>query len=244
MNHGLTFPKRIPEPRDMGAIEQKVFFDLSLKNYKRWFIPLVDDIHKHINFENKRILDIASGPGLLAKEMGTRFRKSLIFGVDTSSHAVRFARLSCRNLKNVTFKIASAYKIPFPDKSMDLVVCKDSLHQFNYPERALREMFRVLKPGCSIYIQDLRRDLPFYLLKRSIPPKTTLQKLQYYSVRAAFTKDEARKLIQKVCINPRRLRIRTRKLTPHLVRKYSKIGVDSKLLREGFQARFVAVFKK
>ena len=38
-----TFPKRIPEPKEMGKEEMKVFEKMSSDNYQRWMIPFVDD---------------------------------------------------------------------------------------------------------------------------------------------------------------------------------------------------------
>ena len=39
----LTFPKRVPEPKEMGEEEMKAFEKMSSDNYQRWMIPLVDD---------------------------------------------------------------------------------------------------------------------------------------------------------------------------------------------------------
>jgi len=36
-----TFPKRTPEPKEMGREEMKAFEKMSSENYQRWMIPFV-----------------------------------------------------------------------------------------------------------------------------------------------------------------------------------------------------------
>ena len=44
MNKKVVFKKRIPEPKEMGREEMRVFEKMSSDNYQRWMIPFVDDI--------------------------------------------------------------------------------------------------------------------------------------------------------------------------------------------------------
>ena len=46
-----TFPKRIPEPKEMGREEMKVFEKMSSVNYRRWMIPFVDDALSRVKNE-------------------------------------------------------------------------------------------------------------------------------------------------------------------------------------------------
>lgn len=53
---------------------------------------------------------------------------------------------------NVVDLIGTAYEIPAPDASFDTVLCTFVLEHLEEPKRALREAFRVLRPGgCAIY---------------------------------------------------------------------------------------------
>jgi ubiquinone/menaquinone biosynthesis C-methylase UbiE len=58
------------------------------------------------------------------------------------------------------------WQIPFPDDSLDLVVSTLSLHHWRDPVGVLDEIARVLRPGGSFLVFDLRRDMtaPSYLL--------------------------------------------------------------------------------
>lgn len=238
----MYFPKRVPEPKMMDKIEMEIFEKVTKENYKRWILPLIEDLLMATKVKEGSILDVGCGPGLLVKELAERSKKFLVTGVDISSDALQLARQNCKGLANAEVKKGSAYKLPFPDESFDVVVCKDSLHHFSSMERSLREMFRVTRGGGAVYIQDLRRDLPWYLLRRAIPPDTIFKKLQFYSARASYTKPEVKKILSKVAGGA--YTVKTRIITKRTAENYKKLGVDLKQLRAGFQSRYIAVVKK
>jgi ubiquinone/menaquinone biosynthesis C-methylase UbiE len=66
----------------------------------------------------------------------------------------------------VSFRRGDAQQIPFPNASLDLVVSTLSLHHWSDPVAVLDEIARVVRPGGSFLIFDLRRDMiaPFWLL--------------------------------------------------------------------------------
>ena len=242
-NRKIVFSRRIPEPKKMDKIEMDVFESASKQSYKRWIIPLVDDALNHASPPKEaKILDIAGGPGFLAREFAKRSKKSHVFLVDISSYVLELAKKNCRGLKNITIRKASVYKLPFKDNFFDIVTCKDSFHHFNKPKEALREMLRVTKKGGVLYIQDLKRNVPQYLLRRVTPPKNLFEELIYYSTRASYTKPEIIKILKEVA--PKSFFVKTRNLTGHLERHYKKIGIETTALKEGLQARYVAVARK
>ena len=235
-----TFSKRVPEPKEMGREEMKVFEKMSSENYQRWMIPFVDDALSKLKADAAKILDVGCGPGFLVKEIASRGKCFDVYGADLSSHAIRMAKNNCKDFNNTHFKKASAYKLSFPDNSFDMVVCKDSLHHFDDLPKALGEMLRVTKDSGTLYIQDLKRDLPQYLLKRAIPPDTILKKLQFYSARASYTKEEIKSILKKLKVGS--FSVKTRSLTEQLLRKYSDI--NSKQLRESFQCHYVIIINR
>lgn len=239
-NKKVVFKKRVPEPKEMGREEMKAFEKMSADNYRRWAVPLVDDALSKIRVKGAKILDIGCGPGLLAKELASRSKYFDVYGIDMSPHAIKMARKNCKDFGGVHFKEANAYNLPFSDSTFDLVACKDSLHHFDAPQKALKEMLRVTKKGGVLYIQDIKRDLPWYLLRRAIPPDTIFKKLQFYSARAAYTKKELGDILKK--LNIINFSIKTRKVTKQLSRKYN--DVDPRQLREGFQCRYVVTVER
>src|SRR5205823_574985 len=58
----------------------------------------------------------------------------------------------------VDFRQGNASDMPLDADSFDFVVCRAAFKNFTEPVQAIREMHRVLKPGGTALISDLRRD--------------------------------------------------------------------------------------
>ena len=61
-----------------------------------------------------------------------------------------------RQAKAVTFTVADAAALPFPDATFDLVVSTISQHHWSDPGAGLRELNRVLRPEAQAWIYDFR----------------------------------------------------------------------------------------
>ena len=103
----------------------------------------------------ERVLDVACGTGLVtfaaAQAIGPEGRA---LGVDISGHMIGGARRRAQERKaaNVNFLRMDAEALELPDASFDVVLCALGLMYVPDPERALREMRRVLRPGGRIVI--------------------------------------------------------------------------------------------
>jgi ubiquinone/menaquinone biosynthesis C-methylase UbiE len=104
------------------------------------------------------ILEIAPGPGYLAIELA-KLGPFHITGLDISHSFVRIAQENAAQAgANVAFRHGDAAAMPFADGSFDYVVCRAAFKNFGDPRGALAEMHRVLKPGGTALIVDLRKD--------------------------------------------------------------------------------------
>src|SRR5688572_11518476 len=93
----------------------------------------------------QRVLDVACGTGVLAREATSRVGPAgFVAGVDSNRGMVTVAsRLEPR----VQWRLGTAETLPFPDASFDAVLSQFGLMFFSDRARALREMLRVLVPG-------------------------------------------------------------------------------------------------
>ena len=243
----IFFKKRIAEPESMDIAEQKEFEKMSLNNYEKWTTPLIDDLLNKLkikDFKNKnlKILDLACGPGLLSKKLSFVFPKSEIIGIDVSEYSIKLAKKNCKGIKNIKFMIGNAQNISFPNDYFDIIICKDSLHHFQNALKSIKEMYRVLKKNGIIYIQDLRRDVPFYLIKTILPPDNLSKRLIYYSTRSAYLLSEIKKILKKIGI--KKFVLKKRNITKKIKDQYEKIGINIQSLKQTFSSRFVLIIKK
>ena len=59
-----------------------------------------------------------------------------------------------KTISDAEFIVGSADKLPYPDGSFDIVACSQSFHHYPYPEKAMLEAKRVLKPGGLYILSD------------------------------------------------------------------------------------------
>jgi ubiquinone/menaquinone biosynthesis C-methylase UbiE len=104
------------------------------------------------------VLEVAPGPGYLAIELA-RLGTYRIVGLDISKTFVQMAAENAERAGvRVIFLHGNAAAMPFDPGSFDSLVCRAAFKNFAEPVRALNEMYRVLKPGGTALIIDLRRD--------------------------------------------------------------------------------------
>jgi ubiquinone/menaquinone biosynthesis C-methylase UbiE len=91
---------------------------------------------------DQRVLDVACGTGVLAREVVRRMGAyGKVIGIDPSPGMLAVAR---KLTPTVEWREGVAEAIPFPDESFDAVVCQFGLMFFADRRKALGEMLRVL----------------------------------------------------------------------------------------------------
>ena len=93
--------------------------------------------------KDREVLELATGPGLLAKHVAPASKRMV--ATDYSDGMIREAKKGTYP-SNLTFEVADAKAIPYPDDSFDVVLIANALHVMPEPEKALREIDRVLRP--------------------------------------------------------------------------------------------------
>ena len=91
----------------------------------------------------KDVLEIATGPGLLAKHVAHSARNMI--ATDYSDGMIREARKG-NYPDNLKFELADAMSLPYEEDSFDVVIIANALHVVPDPEKVLSEINRVLKP--------------------------------------------------------------------------------------------------
>jgi ubiquinone/menaquinone biosynthesis C-methylase UbiE len=152
------------------------------------------------------VLEVAPGPGFLAIEMA-RNGKMRVTGLDISRTFVDLARRNAAQAGvRVDFRSGNAAQMPFGENSFDLLVCRAAFKNFSEPEKALQEMRRVLRPGGTGIIIDLRRDTSMTEIQRYIDRMdlnawnrwVTMLTFRFMLLKRAYTKQELEKMLEGI----------------------------------------------
>ena len=101
---------------------------------------------------NGCLLDIGCADGTTTLQIHKNFPRLEITGLDYYQKAIEFAR---RTKPKIKFVIGDVHKLPFRNKSFDIVSAIETLEHLQNPKQALSEIYRVLKPkGYLVVVQD------------------------------------------------------------------------------------------
>jgi 2-polyprenyl-3-methyl-5-hydroxy-6-metoxy-1,4-benzoquinol methylase len=110
-----------------------------------------------------KVLDIACGMGYGSKILAQTLQAQ-VKGVDIAADALDYAREN-HSAEGVELSQGGITEIPFSDASFDVAVCYETIEHVHYEETlvALKELYRVLKPGGKLFISTPNRYFTFAL---------------------------------------------------------------------------------
>lgn len=102
--------------------------------------------------KGKTILDLGCGVGSVTLQMARMNPESKVTGVDLLEKTMEQCRLNAigYDVKNVFFKAASAYELPFAEGEFEIVTCFFMLHHLEDIPKALSEVKRVIARGGKV----------------------------------------------------------------------------------------------
>jgi ubiquinone/menaquinone biosynthesis C-methylase UbiE len=93
-----------------------------------------------------QVLDVGCGSGALDRLLVKRLTEGRIVATDTNRFLLREAAALTGSLERIIFQQADAEALPFADATFDMAFSVTVLEECD-ADQALREMFRVLRPG-------------------------------------------------------------------------------------------------
>ena len=172
----------------------------SLEEFKALARRIAQQVPPHA-----KVLEVAPGPGYFAIELA-KLGQYEITGLDISETFVQIARSNALNAGvQVDFRRGNASDLPFADESFDFLICRAAFKNFTEPVRALEEMHRVLKPGGSALIIDLRRDASMESISEAVERMNvnalnafiTKLTFRYMLLKRAYTRCEFEEMISR-----------------------------------------------
>ena len=125
----------------------KDFWDKNAGRYDRFMRKdraAYDEMYELIRpvVRHKTVLELATGTGLIAKHIVNA--AAHIEATDASAEMILEAKRDNQSAK-LHFSVQDMFRLPYADKSFDVVIVSNALHIIPQPEKALAEIRRVLK---------------------------------------------------------------------------------------------------
>jgi ubiquinone/menaquinone biosynthesis C-methylase UbiE len=129
------------------------------ENYDRYlgpmlFEPYADDLVGRLEVrDGMRVLEVACGTGIVTRHLRNLLPPGgELIATDLSEPMLGFARRKFDDNAAIEWRQADAMALPFPDQTFDAVVCQFGLMFVPDKAVAVREAYRVLKPGGQLLL--------------------------------------------------------------------------------------------
>ncbi|MBI2672588.1 methyltransferase domain-containing protein [Candidatus Woesearchaeota archaeon] len=140
------------------------FFDLWANTYdwfliKPWMYYIQKKIVENLNLrDNQKILDIGCGTGDILVLI-SKLSRAKLYGLDISENMLK--RASRKLGKKAALKLGEVSKLPFSNNMFDYVLSTEAFHHFPDPNKALKEINKILKKNRHVLIADVNFYLSF-----------------------------------------------------------------------------------
>lgn len=111
-----------------------------------------------------KVLEIGCGTGYFTAEL--LIKQAKIIAIDISMDLLEVAKKNVGNC-NVVFLIQNAYNLGFKDNKFDTIVGSSVLHHLEI-DKALKEFYRVLKSGGSIFLTEPNMMNPQIAIQKNV----------------------------------------------------------------------------
>jgi ubiquinone/menaquinone biosynthesis C-methylase UbiE len=103
-----------------------------------------------------KLLDVACGTGRVLHQLAAAHPELRYHGVDLSPFYVKAARARLADVAEVSLAVENAEHLPYVDGHFDVVTSVYLFHELprNARRNVVREMFRVLRPGGLVVLED------------------------------------------------------------------------------------------
>lgn len=135
----------------MTRNEADMAFKKRVKTIFEWIAPRDDSL----------ILDMPCGRGFYLN-MFRYASKCKLVGADLDWPVINKAQRNIGHLPDIMLNNANIYALPYPDNTFDGVILSEVLEHVDHDVAALREAYRVLKPGGVVAITVPNANYPFW----------------------------------------------------------------------------------
>ncbi len=166
MHNHLENPTAIP-------FVEETYFGLWFLNTDTWYTHVLtralNDLQRLMEPGRaySDILDVGCGRGKSSCLLDERFHPQSITALEPDQQLLRSAvKMTARCSSQISLLHASATDIPLPDNSFDMVFCHQTFHHIADQESAIREFYRVLRPGgVLLFAESTKRYIHSWMIR-------------------------------------------------------------------------------
>ncbi len=143
-----------------------IVFDAAAKEYDSWYDTAlgkhVDDVETACAFKwidalkASHFLDVGCGTGNFSRKLTDKGHQ--VTGIDISNNMLDIAR---NKVPEASFYEMDVYDLKFEDNTFDNVISMAAFEFIEYPDKAITELMRVVKPGGTVIIGAIHLDSPW-----------------------------------------------------------------------------------
>jgi SAM-dependent methyltransferase len=140
-------------------------FGIWFQGTETWFKYVLqvalNDLERLMNHREDRypiIFDVGCGHGRSFELLEEKFHPDRLVGLDIDPYMVQQAAATAQRCKcQVDIRAGNASRLDLQDGMFDMVFCHQTLHHIIDQENAIREFYRVLKPGGVLLFAESTR---------------------------------------------------------------------------------------
>ena len=112
---------------------------------------------------NSKVIELGCGTGWASRRMAKIAIDGEVVGIDLLESMIESAKQftakdKSHNYENLSFTVADAENIPYPDNYFDYAISITSFSWWRNPDRGLEEIERILMPGGQFYAVDVCKE--------------------------------------------------------------------------------------
>jgi len=152
-------------PYELGTLEYFEFYNGMRERNES--IDFSYKLHEYKRFKNQKVLDVGSGNGYVLSKYAQEGAD--VYGIDITETGIDLCkkRFDLYGLKG-TFQVANAESLPFADETFDCVCSMGVLHHVPNTEKAVSEIYRVLKRNGRLIVMFYYKNSAWYRFKMPI----------------------------------------------------------------------------
>jgi len=183
---------------DNGNMGQINNWDELWRKRKRLYVyhNVLDAVSRRFpNLAQASVLEVGCGRGITLLELARRGAR--VVGLDYSSEAIsicrEFLKRDLPRSTDASFVQGDALRLPFSDETFDFVYSIGLIEHFDDPYLLLREQYRVLRPGGTLFVQVPQKYSVYTIIKKTM---IRMGKWPYGGWETQFSRRELTNLVE------------------------------------------------